>query len=246
MTAAATFAVILLYILTPGAGLPRRAGSSTALAIALVAAVGFARLILNAHWPTDVLGGVLLGAGCAAAGAWWDARHPETAEPARPRAVNGALRDRRLMRSFVELEDVGFAYGAVPVLERINLTVEPGDFLGIIGPNGSGKTTLLRIMLGLLPPQRGSVRLFGHPPASFRQWGRLGYVPQRATLDPVAARDRARGGGHRAPALARPLRAHRRGAERTRITEVLGQVGMEAHARRAHRRALDRASSSAC
>jgi len=41
------------------------------------------------------------------------------------------------MRSFVELEDVDFAYGAVPVLERINLTVEPGDFLGIIGPNAT-------------------------------------------------------------------------------------------------------------
>ena len=70
------------------------------------------------------------------------------------------------MRSFVELEDVDFVYGATPVLERINLTVEPGDFLGIIGPNGSGKTTLLRIVLGLLPPARGSVRLFGHAPAA--------------------------------------------------------------------------------
>ena len=63
------------------------------------------------------------------------------------------------MRPFVELEDVDFAYGPVSVLEHINLTVEPGDFLGIIGPNGSGKTTLLRIMLGLLPPTRGAVRL---------------------------------------------------------------------------------------
>src|SRR6266851_3970241 len=54
------------------------------------------------------------------------------------------------MRPFVELEDVDFAYGPVSVLERINLTVEAGDFLGIIGPNGSGKTTLLRIVLGLL------------------------------------------------------------------------------------------------
>ena len=88
------------------------------------------------------------------------------------------------MRPFVELEDVDFDYGAGPVLERINLTVEAGDFLGIIGPNGSGKTTLLRIILGLLPPTRGAVRLFGHPPGAFGQWGRLGYVPQRALLDP--------------------------------------------------------------
>ncbi len=88
------------------------------------------------------------------------------------------------MRPFVELEGVGVSYGEVRVLDGINLTVEPGDFLGIIGPNGSGKTTLLRVMLGLLVPQEGSVRLFGQPPASFREWRRVGYVPQRAVLDP--------------------------------------------------------------
>src|SRR6266511_3492016 len=89
------------------------------------------------------------------------------------------------MRPFVELEGVGVSYGEVRVLDGINLTVEPGDFLGIIGPNGSGKTTLLRVMLGLLEPQDGSVRLFGQPPAAFREWRRLGYVPQRAALDPA-------------------------------------------------------------
>ena len=68
------------------------------------------------------------------------------------------------MRPFVELEGVGVSYGEVRVLDGINLTVEPGDFLGIIGPNGSGKTTLLRVMLGLLEPQEGSVRLFGRDP----------------------------------------------------------------------------------
>jgi zinc transport system ATP-binding protein len=133
------------------------------------------------------------------------------------------------MRSFVELEDVDFAYGALPVLERINLTVEPGDFLGIIGPNGSGKTTLLRIMLGLLPPLRGAVRLFGHPPGSFRQWGRLGYVPQKAALDrglPVTVREVV------ATGLLPSLGVFGRigGAERRRIVEVLGHVGMEEYA----------------
>ena len=88
VTAAATFAVILLYVLTRERVSPAARGIVTALAVALVAAVGFARVILNAHWPTDVLGGVQLGAGCAAAGAWWDARHPMTAEPARPRAAS--------------------------------------------------------------------------------------------------------------------------------------------------------------
>jgi undecaprenyl-diphosphatase len=91
VTAATTFAVILLYVMTRERVSPAARAVLTGLMIALVAAVGFARVILNAHWPTDVLGGVLLGAGCAAAGAWWDARHPETAQPARPRAVNGAI-----------------------------------------------------------------------------------------------------------------------------------------------------------
>jgi zinc transport system ATP-binding protein len=132
------------------------------------------------------------------------------------------------MRPCVELEDVDFAYGEVRVLERINLTVEPGDFLGIIGPNGSGKTTLIRIMLGLAEPARGAVRLFGHPPSSFRQWGRVGYVPQRATLDPaLPATVREVVATGLLPTLG--MLGRIRSAHRKRIGEVLSQVGMEAH-----------------
>src|SRR5215467_9122468 len=129
------------------------------------------------------------------------------------------------MRPYVELEDVAFDYGEVPVLERINLTVEPGDFLGIIGPNGAGKTTLLRIMLGLAEPTRGAVRLFGHAPASFRQWGRLGYVPQRAMLDPtLPATVHEVVATGLVPALG--LFGRMGARERRRIDEVLGHVGM--------------------
>jgi zinc transport system ATP-binding protein len=83
----------------------------------------------------------------------------------------------------VELERVSVRYGEVVALEHIDLTVDAGDFLGVIGPNGSGKTTLIRVMLGLLAPGAGEVRLFGRPPATFRQWERLGYVPQRVSLE---------------------------------------------------------------
>jgi zinc transport system ATP-binding protein len=133
------------------------------------------------------------------------------------------------LRPYVELEDIAFSYGEVPVLEGINLTVEPGDFLGIIGPNGSGKTTLLRLMLGLLEPTRGTVRLFGHPLSSFRQWGRLGYVPQKATLDPALPAT-----VHEvvATGLVPTLGLFGRISEqqRKRIAEVLEHVGMHAHA----------------
>ncbi len=80
----------------------------------------------------------------------------------------------------VEIKDVSFRYLAHPVLEHINLTLETGDYLGIIGPNGGGKTTLLKIMLGLLTPECGSVRLFGVDISVFRDWSKIGYVPQRA------------------------------------------------------------------
>src|SRR5262245_28955589 len=133
------------------------------------------------------------------------------------------------MRPYVELEDVQFSHGEVRVLEGINLAVEAGDFLGIIGPNGAGKTTLLRIVLGLAEPARGAARLFGHPPSAFRQWGRVGYVPQKATLDPtlpVTVHEVVASG------LAPTLGAFGRigASQRERIAEVLGHVGMRAHA----------------
>ncbi|HEY6568534.1 MAG TPA: metal ABC transporter ATP-binding protein [Actinomycetota bacterium] len=77
---------------------------------------------------------------------------------------------------------VSFAYGRSAVLEDVSLQVRPGEFVALVGPNGSGKSTLLRVLLGSLPAQRGSVRLFGDAPAALREPWRLGYVPQRPTL----------------------------------------------------------------
>lgn len=85
------------------------------------------------------------------------------------------------MKPAIELRDVWFAYGDRPVLEAIDMTVAPGAFLGIIGPNGAGKTTLLKLVLGLLEPTAGEVRVFGSDPR--RAHGRIGYVPQYARFD---------------------------------------------------------------
>jgi len=87
--------------------------------------------------------------------------------------------------SLVELRNVSFSYDGVPVLVDVNLTIEEGDFLAVIGPNGSGKTTLVKIILGLLRPATGRVELFGKPPGEFTDWDKIGYVPQKAThIDP--------------------------------------------------------------
>ncbi len=129
----------------------------------------------------------------------------------------------------LEIEGVSFSYGEVHVLEEISLAVERGDFLGIIGPNGSGKTTLLRIMLGLLAPSTGTARLFGSPPATFRQWNRIGYVPQRAALDPrlpTTAREVVAAG----LVATAGLFGRVPGRERARVDEALRRVGMDASA----------------
>jgi zinc transport system ATP-binding protein len=81
----------------------------------------------------------------------------------------------------VSVENVTFAYGDQPAVDDVSLTVEQGDFLGLVGPNGSGKTTLLHLMLGLNSPDEGSIELFGEPVDEFEAGERIGYVSQQAT-----------------------------------------------------------------
>src|SRR3989338_4378795 len=85
--------------------------------------------------------------------------------------------------AIVKISDVSFRYNGEPAISNINLEIKRGEFLGIIGPNGSGKTTLLKIMLGLLKPQKGYVQLFGQDINSFKDWSKIGYVPQKAGSD---------------------------------------------------------------
>jgi zinc transport system ATP-binding protein len=131
----------------------------------------------------------------------------------------------------VELAGVDFAYPhGTPVLQRVDLRVEAGEFLAIAGPNGGGKTTLLRLALGLERPTRGTVRLFGEPADRFGERARLGYLAQRSQL------------GVQAPATVRevvaagrsPLRPFGRldAADREAIDEAVERVGLAGLAKR--------------
>ena len=84
--------------------------------------------------------------------------------------------------SVLELRDAAFGYGRRPVLRGVDLGVHPGEVLAVRGPNGAGKSTLVRGLLGLSEVLAGEVRLFGEPRGQFRDWHRVGYVPQRTTV----------------------------------------------------------------
>jgi zinc transport system ATP-binding protein len=125
----------------------------------------------------------------------------------------------------VTLDHVSMDYGAGRVLDDVTFTIEARDFVGIIGPNGSGKTTLLRLILGLLTPTAGSIRLFGSSPGALRDWRKIGYVPQRAIFDPmlpVRVDEVVMTGLVASRALFRRQGADARG----RLSDALARVGM--------------------
>ncbi|MFE5209813.1 metal ABC transporter ATP-binding protein [Streptomyces sp. NPDC056600] len=81
----------------------------------------------------------------------------------------------------ISLRTVRAELGAKPVLRGIDLTVRRGEVVALLGANGSGKSTTVRAVIGQVPVVSGEIELFGVPRRRFRQWSRVGYVPQRTT-----------------------------------------------------------------
>ena len=137
-----------------------------------------------------------------------------------------------MVESIISLKDVCVHLGEKDVLHNIDLQIEEGLFVGLIGPNGGGKTTLLKVILGLMQPTRGRVRIYGHPPQELTRAGHsVGYVPQRLLVDwdfPVSVLDVVLMGAYGKIGLFRkPRRESREWA-----MECLQMVGMADYAHR--------------
>lgn len=135
-----------------------------------------------------------------------------------------------------ELDNVSCSYGPQVVLSNLNLTIEQGEFVGLVGPSGSGKTTLLRTLLGAVAPVRGQVRVMGRLVERGRLPKATGYVPQLETVDwtfPVTVEQVVMMGRIREMSLL-PWASRR---DKILVDETLARLGLSGLAHR-HIRAL--------
>ncbi|MFC8930440.1 metal ABC transporter ATP-binding protein [Rhodococcus sp. NPDC057135] len=134
----------------------------------------------------------------------------------------------------IRVENVSVHYGEVHALDHVDLTLNSGSVCGLIGMNGSGKSTLFKVIMGMIKPDNGSVRIAGLDAAAARKSGRVGYVPQSEDVDwtfPISVHDVVMMGryGHLG-FLRRPRRADREAVaealERVELTEFADrQIG---------------------
>ncbi len=123
----------------------------------------------------------------------------------------------------ISANNLSFSYNGETVLENVNLTINENDFVWIVGPNGGGKTTLLKLMLGLLKPKTGSIKIFGDSPQKARRY--IGYMSQHILLDsqfPVSVLDVVLMGRLGNGRSVGPFRS----ADKEIANEVLQQVGL--------------------
>jgi len=81
-----------------------------------------------------------------------------------------------------DVKNLSFSVRGIDILKNISLEIFTGEYIAIIGPNGGGKTTLIRMLLGLEKPTNGEIRIFGKKLKNFKEWHKIGFVPQRASL----------------------------------------------------------------
>lgn len=130
------------------------------------------------------------------------------------------------MEPVISLSSVTARLGGRPVLRGIDLTVDRGEVVALLGPNGCGKSTTVRTVVGQVPVTGGELRLFGTPVRRFRDWRRVGYVPQRSTAAggvPATVREVVTAGRLARRGL-RPLGR----ADRSAVERALERVGLGA------------------
>lgn len=129
------------------------------------------------------------------------------------------------MTPAIEVRDLRAGYGAVPVLDRLDLTIASGQFVVLTGPNGSGKSTLIKVVVGLIRPERGTVLVLGRPSGAPEARRRIGYAPQQGAgrmVLPVSVVEVVEAG----LTPARSVFARSRRGDRELVAAALDSVGL--------------------
>lgn len=130
----------------------------------------------------------------------------------------------------IEIYDLSVILNGKEVLHNINLKINEGVFIGIVGPNGGGKTTLLKTIIGLIKPQKGNVLIFGKEPIDQSKRGIFGYLPQHQNIDtnfPITTLEVVMMGLHRRGLFRRYSKDdHNRAKE---MITLMGMDGFENH-----------------
>lgn len=174
--------IVMLLSATGNAGVPRFFGMSAGTAVAVISYIG------QIFTPVESLGMEIQAIQSAMAGVRRIdevlAEPERTAVPENVAAVPGAFA--------AELKNVSFGYEDKAVLENLTLQVSPGEQVTLSGRTGAGKSTVLKLLLGLYPPQKGAVTLFGIPAERIPEGEKrrlIGYVEQSFHMVPGSVRD---------------------------------------------------------
>ncbi|MFI6639813.1 metal ABC transporter ATP-binding protein [Streptomyces sp. NPDC050504] len=133
------------------------------------------------------------------------------------------------MDPVISVQGATATLGGRPVLRGVDLTVRAGEVVALLGANGSGKSTAVRSVIGQVPLDSGTIELFGTPQRRFRDWARVGYVPQRTTAAggvPATIREVVASGRLSRTKLGWPSRA-----DRAAVDRAIALVGLSERAK---------------
>ena len=130
-------------------------------------------------------------------------------------------------KPILKIKDLSVSRSGKVVIHDIDLTVNEGEFIGLVGPNGSGKSTLLLAILGVLKSQTGTIGIYGYKPMSRNLLGKIGWVSQAASVMPKNVRITVRELIHLGTLNSKNMFFLRRGVHREKVNAAIKMVGLE-------------------
>lgn len=140
------------------------------------------------------------------------------------------------MEKAIEVKNLNFGYNGNTIFNNVSFDVNRGDYLGIIGPNGSGKSTLIKLLLNIISPPKGEIKLLGHNIKNFPDWSKVGYISQKATSlninFPATVEEILSANIYKGPSIMAKIVPRSKSDTREKVNNALKIVNMEDYGKR--------------